>query len=433
MKIKIGLVGAIDSVNIMEEVAKEYDEKIEIISLKYKQKKETTKLIKDNMHKVDMFLFSGIVPYTIAMGSVDISKLCTYVPRQGTCLYKNIWQIKEQNFPLDYVSFDLIKEKEIREIYYELGIKKYNIYAYPYEGDIDYEKLAKYHYNLWKNKHTQIAVTSLLSTYNLLKEWGVPVLRITLTKSLIRQSIETAIYQETTKRLKQNQIAILIIKISDIGKIVKKYSSEYEIQKLNIKLYEVLLDYAKILQGSIYSFGYEKHFIFTTRGALENPCNDYETTDLIEDIKRKIGITIDCGIGLGKTAYDAETNANIALQHSNDYDGNYAFMVDDEGNIEGPLGVKNNLTYSITNNDKDIIEIAKKAELSAAYISKLRYVAKQNNNSINSKDMAYYLNVTERSARRILNKLCKANYAKEVGQDNLTNKGRPRKTYEILL
>jgi predicted ArsR family transcriptional regulator len=47
--------------------------------------------------------------------------------------------------------------------------------------------------------------------------------------------------------------------------------------------------------------------------------------------------------------------------------------------------------------------------------------------------MAYYLNITERSSRRILGLLCESGYADEVGEEKASNRGRPRKVYRLKL
>lgn len=434
MKLRLGLTGAQDSVKKMREVAEEYSCRADFVYLPYTNKKETVNLVKNNMDKVDVFVFSGIVPYNIATKNLEIPKPCLYVPHKGTCIYKVLWKIKEDGIPITDISFDTIEEKEVKEIFQELGVKGNHIYTKVYEGDVDYDEMAMYHYRLWREGKTTAAVTCLFTTYKRLKEWGVPAYRATITKSLIRHIIENAIYEGTEKRLKANQIAVLIADIDDFSKIIKNYVSEYEIQKLKIKLYEILLNYAQSTHGSLFTFGGDEYLIFTTRGALEHTTGGYRTIPLLNSVRNSLDIEISCGVGYGKTAYEAEVNARIGLHYAKDRVGGCAFLVTDERHVMGPIGEENYLEYSISNNDRDILELSEKIGISSAYISKLRSVIDEMGEStINSKDMAYYLNITERSARRILGVLCETGYADEIGEEKMSTRGRPRKVYKLKL
>ncbi|NPV45008.1 MAG: ArsR family transcriptional regulator [Firmicutes bacterium] len=434
MKLRLGLLGAQDSVRKMKEVAEEYSDRADFVYLPYKNKSETVRLVQENMDNVDVFVFSGKVPYNIATKNLEIPKPCLYVPHTGTCIYKVLWKIKEDGIPITGISFDTIEKREIEETLEELGIETNQIYTNVYEGDIDYDELAEYHYDLWREGKTTAAVTCLFTTFAKLKKFGVPVYRATITKSLIRRTIDNAIYEGTGKRLKANQIAVLIADIDNFSKIIKNYVSEYEIQRLKIKLHEILLNYAQSVQGALFSFGGDEYLIFTTRGALEHITDGYKATPLLKSVKDNLEIELSCGIGFGKTAYEAEVNARIGLQYAKDRGGGCAFLVSDERHIMGPIGAENSLTYSICNNNKDILELSEKIGISSVYISKLRSIMNEiGENTINSKDMAYYLNITERSSRRILGLLCESGYADEVGEEKASNRGRPRKVYRLKL
>lgn len=434
MKITIGLVGAEDSVNMINEVALEYSEKIECITLPYQDKKDTIEIVGKNIDKVDVIVFSGRVPYNIAVNNIMINIPCLYVPHKGTCVYKALWEIKEEGIDITNISFDTVNTQEVEEVLEELGFHNNGIYTWEYPGDISYDELAQYHYKLWQEGKIKAAVTCLWSTYDKLKKLGVPAFRATLTKSLIRQTIENAIHEGNAKRLKANQIAVLLVNIDNFRELIKKYPSEYQIQKLKIKLYDILLNYGQLTHGSVFSFGGDEYLIFTTRGALEQATDGYRNSPLLNSVREQLDISISCGVGFGKTAYGAETNARIGLQHAKDNGGDCAFMVTDDNSIIGPIGKDNTLEYSLNNTDHETLEISERVGISAAYISKLRSVINQlGDNVINSKDMAYYLNITERSARRILAMLCDSGCAQEIGEESHSTKGRPRKSYRLMI
>lgn len=433
MKPRIALIGAQDSMELIEEVIEEYRDKAIFYKYPYNDKVEIIEYIEEVMSKVDLFIFSGIVPYTYARKNINISKLNFYIPHEGTCIYKNLWQIKQTNLPLNDISFDLIKEKVIKEILAELEIKDCNFYTYPYRNDIEYDRLADFHHKLWKEGKTKIAVTSLYSTYKSLKRAGMTVFRITLTKSLIRQTLDYAIYEENVKRLKANQIGAIFIDIDNFSKVIKKFPSEYEIQRIKMKLHELILDYGQITQGSVFSIGSDDFFVFTTRGSIEISQGDNSILTLMENIKNKLGISISCGLGFGKTSYGAELNAKLGMHHAKEAGGDCLFIVTDEGTIKGPIARTDSISFKYMNHSKNLVELSSKTGLSASQISKIQSVIKKAGNMMNSRDLAIYLKVTERSARRILSKLLETGCAEIVGQESPKNVGRPRKTYRVRL
>lgn len=208
MSLTIAFVGAKDSVKMIEKVAQEFRDKIRYISLPYEDKNSTVDLVRSNMDKVDIFLFSGRVPYNIAMGKISIPKPCFYIPHNGSAIYKALWEIGVKGNITGSISFDTIKATEVEEVFEELDIEHGQIYSLEYDGDIDYKELANYHFELWKTGKTKGAVTCLLATYKILAERGVPVYRAVLTKSLIRQTLEKAISQGKALILQEKELKL---------------------------------------------------------------------------------------------------------------------------------------------------------------------------------------------------------------------------------
>lgn len=431
--LQIGLIGAADSIEAILDVSREYAEKAVFTSYTYDRKEDTLGLVRNHLSEFDAILLSGRVPYNIVSSQLSVEKPMVYVPHNGSCIYRTLWEIKAAGLSLEDVSFDTINEQEIREIYRELGIEDEKINVYEYDGDIDYEVLAAFHKTLFDKNPNHVAVTCLLKTYDILKERGLPVFRVNLTKSLIRQVIETAIYEGNNMILKANQIAVAILDIDDFKKHVRASTSEYEIQKLKLKLNELLLDYAKVVEGSVFNLGTDKFMLFTTGGALEDRENARERERFLETVNRQLGISVSMGIGYGKTAYEAELHAKIGVKHAKEVGSGCVFAVDRLKNITGPLGHDESLSYSYQTDNKANDKVASQTGLSVKNVQKIQSIISKQGNKMTSKELAFYLNMTERSARRILTLLSEKDYAVAVGEENAGSKGRPRIIYQLNL
>jgi hypothetical protein len=73
MRIRLGVVGPSDSVELVKNAAKGFS-KIDIIPFAYKQIEETSDIILQNKPYVDQWLFSGQAPYHYALSNRLIRK-----------------------------------------------------------------------------------------------------------------------------------------------------------------------------------------------------------------------------------------------------------------------------------------------------------------------------------------------------------------------
>lgn len=66
MKIKIGVIGACDTVNKVKAASDEFKSKADIYIYPYSHKDEIFKILEESEAIVDIILFSGQVPYNLA-------------------------------------------------------------------------------------------------------------------------------------------------------------------------------------------------------------------------------------------------------------------------------------------------------------------------------------------------------------------------------
>lgn len=431
MKTRLGIVGPYDSVERMSGVAEEFKDKLILYPFTYTDATETERIVKNNNENIDIWLFSGQAPYAIAV-EAGLSNRALFPALNGSSLMKALLYITyHDQLKLEMMSLDTITETEVEETFSELQLSLSSVKLFSYKGYKTTEALTKFHYDLFKNNQTKIAITCVHAVYKALKSLNVPVYRVTPTKMILRQTIKAACQQNETLYFKRSQIAVIIIQINDMDKLMEEKKLLTYHHRLSLRLQEWIIDFSEDILGSYIVLSDGKFMIFSTRGALDD-YEKYSITALLEKISLTTKLTSNMGIGYGKTSMEAERNAYSAFNRARSRGENCAMLVDENGTIEGPFKESDSITYSSRTDNKDLQKLLSKAGVNISTFNKILYVQNNiSNHTVSTADIAEWLHMTQRNARRILTDLKEHGLAEELGQEASANRGRPRKIYRI--
>jgi len=431
-RIRLGIVGPLDSIELVQEVTLERPDILVPIPIVYQDASEVPDIVTRCSNDVDVWLFSGIVPYERAL-MVKINKPLFYIPHTGSSLWRALLQITYiEKLKFESMSFDTFSQQEIEETFTDIDLPVPVIYVNHQQGSVSASDATEYHYNLWKSGHTHIAVTCLFATYQNLKKMGVPVFRIWPTRSTIRTTLDITISAFEAQRFKGSQLAIQHIKIDGYDDLIRVGSS-YGAKKIELRLYEILVGYAEKLKGSIVIRGDGQYTLYSTRGILEEFTENFTIMPILDDVTRNVTAKVSGGIGFGATAYDAEENAYRALGLAKQRGKGLWMVVTDSREVIGPLSSVTHLKYSISTDDVVLRKFADQLKISITTVNKLLAVInKLAKDAVSADDLAMYLAITPRSARRLLTSLVEQGFA-QVVRTELLAKGRPRKLYNVLL
>lgn len=432
MKLRLGIMGADDSLEIIQSVTRDFPE-IECLPIVYWREDEIFDLLEPHADDADMWLFSGQVPFAMVSDWGKIQTPMAYVPHIGASLYRTLLHISHQlGIHVDEVSFDTFPPEELDHFLKEAGIEGGYTWLKDYEGAIQAEELADYHEQLWREGKTRAAVTCLRSAELELKRRGVPVHRVLPTRAGVHSVIHMLLRTYEMLHFKDTQIAVQMMEIDPFRELAGGTFSTDEWQNAEIKTTEKLLRYAKQLQGSLKPDGPGRYVIFTTRGVMQDVTRDYMTVPDLEEIFGIRSDLVTCGIGIGTTAYEAEIHAGTALLHAKERGpGNWMVFFDNKS-IVGPLGRDERIAYSSIS--EQLQEISRQTSLSVLTLSKLDSILKKRGTlEINAHELAQYMQILPRSARRILMELESKGIAQVIGEESPHPRGRPRKVYRITL
>lgn len=431
-EIKIGVIGSKPLVKEVQLVLKSFPSFSPIFQ-EWNNEDTATQLIEEIMDEVEIILFTEYHLYKKATSIMDITVPTQYIPLMGTGLYRALFRM---SYLLDSEKFsvDSVSEKYIDQILRELEISNAEKICLDDHLKSTNKEIIDFHYSYFKKGISTGALTGIKSVSEALTSLNIPNVWVTPTRQDITVSLERALLATETRRNKESQIVVGLIDIDDFKKVVKRYPTEHEIQKLKLDVHRILLDYAKQLDGHLTSIGSDEYLFITTRGIFERETRGYKFIPLLEDKNKKLGVSLSIGVGFGRTATDAGTHARLAVRQSKDAGGNVCYIVREDKSVIGPVETSHPMVYDLSVTNKELLKKAEKAGMSATYMNKLiAQVKRYGKTDYTASELASVLEITIRSANRILAQWVDANIVTIIGEERVSTKGRPRQIYRLDL
>ncbi|MGO1468794.1 MAG: hypothetical protein ACTHW2_02095 [Tissierella sp.] len=422
---KIGIVGPLDSSKKIAGIMEQYFPQIVAIIYEVSKTEEAYLKIDESEKECDGLIFTGMGVYYKTIEKKDISLPHVYLPFSSSSIMKALWELKERFPDCKNISIDTVNRNEVEDTLEELNINDINIEFMEYNHLYEEKRYIDFHIKAQENKDTCISIIGLGWVYDQVKSQGYPTIRLYSTKSIIKSTIGKLLYKINEVIVKHSNLAVQVIYTKDQENI-----SQYKKLEISSLIESNLIGYLKEIQGSIFSSKWNRFLIFSTRGAVENTQNLISLKNTLSFLKTK-DIEIFVGTGLGMTAYESEVSANKALNAAINYASASIFKVEND-KIEGPLLDKGELSYNFIMDKDEIDEMAKMIDLNPLYIQKINSIKeKYNKDTFTSDELANYLNVSTRTANRIINKILDHNCGEMIGLETSKSVGRPKKIIKI--
>lgn len=433
---RIGVVGPGPSVKRILEVASEFESEIEFVPFVYEDPREEVKgIIERNGSLVNGWFFSGPIPYMIAKSVLEPDSNMGYCPPTGLNLYKCLLQLFfERELVTKNVSIDMLDTEKVNllDSLYELGITNEDIHLKTFNEEYDPKAIADFHLQLWRKGKTKAAFTCLHSVYQALQKEEVPVYRIYMTKIEIRNAMSMLVEMVKSSYFKETQIGVEIIELEQFDRIAERATTRYQLQYLELDIRKQLMVFSENIDGSLLEHGNGRYQIFSSRGAIEREIDSLR--EMVEKLALDLNIPIAVGIGFGETVYSAELNARRAVLNSKENPNRGIVAIQEDGVIIESFGKMRELTYDYRSNNKDLLEKLNKVNISIKTFNKIgALVQRMGWSSFTAQDLATNLSMTPRYAQRILSNLCEVGLAEYHGEEQFSNRGRPRKIFTLIM
>ncbi|PGL69855.1 hypothetical protein [Bacillus sp. AFS055030] len=430
---RIGLIGPEWSLERILSFSKEYEKELEFFPFAYDEPAETKEIIKKHDRDVDVWLFSGQLPYNIAKKTLYSYEKLLYVPHTESSVYKSLLNIMYLNgrlirqLSVDMPTYSNLLDDALEQLnkpFDQLFIKKFD------EEEINLEEILQFHLQLWNANKTEGVLTNFPSIFQELKKREIPVEWISTSKVDIRHTLKLIIEKVKGLYFKESQIGVELVEIENFESIIRKSKSPYHLQHIELRIKNVLLTLCEQLNGSLIEKGYGKYLIYSSRGAIEREINMLENT--IEQLSLETDSIVSVGIGFGETVFSAEKNAIESIQQSKELNDRKILIVQENGEIIESLGSVEEITYAYRTDDQELLQKLKLGNISVKTFHKVENLIKRMGwNDFTTKSLAEQLNMTERNARRIVADLCEVELLECIGEESLSYRGRPSKIYRL--
>ncbi|MBD2861458.1 helix-turn-helix domain-containing protein [Paenibacillus oceani] len=426
MKTHIGLVGPYDALQSVQEVAREFQDRIHLHPFVYNNFEELSNIVEANNDMTDIWVFTGITAFHMATNS-SFSRGKLLIQSGGSSLMKQLFQISRDNLNPERVSIDTLPDNDCRETFLEMGLSADELYTFPANGAMSMPDCVNFHLSLYTDKKVDACITHHIHVFNELCKQGIPSYRLLPTRMSIRQALHLACQQGETNFFRKSQIAVVIITVKNMHDENPHY---YESYQLKLKIEEHILHYAQQVSGTLITVDNHKFMITTARGAVEQS-EDHPPHLLLNQIKLLTDSEVHCGIGYGTNGRNAVQHASLALYHAAKTQGNSAIIVDERSTITSSPRNKENWAFSYRTENTELIERLKKEGVTISTYNKLVAMQDTLGIALSASNVAESLNMTYRNANRILLGLERSGLVQVSGQEAPTSVGRPRKLYRI--
>lgn len=437
MRVHIGIITAGQSLKNLLLIEVEMRKLCDITFLPYSSPVELINLYLENEKKFDGILFSGIYPYRYITNTIgEITKPCCYLDLKDRDIYLAVARLLAQNPSIDLkrVIFDINSMDRIRsganpfleEIFpqgkqmriSEVAEKDFltqNI-NYLYEATMnEYRKC-------WNSGTVDLFVIRMTNLAKQLEDERIPYMLVRPCKATMMEYFQGLLNEIDRVRMENALTACCMIEVSQ-----------------DIPTQENL----DMLKDVLEQFNSEQNIIFvlrqngtaleatTSNATVRKLTSDYTTCLLTSYLYEALPFSTHIGWGIGYDIVTAHQNARRAIRQSKADPSRYTYLVNEEDKMVGPLCGDRTISYQLRPSTRTN-HIAKMLGISAVNLEKVISLQKNRGmTEFSASDLVFYLDITPRSATRILKKLVEHGAATKITSMNLNGRGRPAAIYEI--
>jgi hypothetical protein len=404
-----------------------------LVSAAYRNEQEAADKVLRLGPGIDAWLFASPVPYSYARRAGVLRGPVTCVPLGGSALRAALLRAaRDGSHDLSRVSVDLLSRTEVAEALADLGVTAGDVHVRAEPGNV--ATLAAYHERLWRRGQATLALTCLDAVARRLAALAVPVLVVRPTGSAIRAALRTATLLGAQRRLEEAQLTLAIVDVPALREPARRSGSRQSREEVRLMVHRLLLQEAQRMHGTVSPMSDHAFLVTATRGSMAAATDGFRVPPFIERAHSELGITVEVGVGLGRTARDAEAHARAALARPHGAGGSRGFVLDREGHPLVP-GPREPAATPVANG-KGMTILARLAGGLAvdggARGDPLSGGPHSVRPVVDAELAGRLLGVTSRTARRLLHVLVEEDLAWPLPTGRTPQPGRPRQFYRLI-
>ena len=425
----VAIVSPSRSLEPISKVIAEHDFGCEFHKYIYNELSDIDGIYADCKDSCDVIFFSGELGYHyIKKRFPDIRIPCTftaYGPKDILSILLN-FKIEHPEIPLNRVFVDFLTPlNHFMDMHHY--IKPENM-PYFFEDSIyDYAHITKRTRQLWEEGKIDIVISRSINNLPRLDEMNIPYLAVFPSEIMIRESIETALNHLRLHQIEPLEHVVVMIRLP-FGEDCPQEEREYR----KATLYKFLVDFRRDI-GAPFSISIGTNQFELTAQRPMQTISPQHMRDLILRLQNSLQFPFRVGVGLHVNEDRCHYLAERALLEATRHGANDGFFVwGDSETLTGPLSSSSQPTYSYSN-EKAML-LGRKIGISQTNLLKLVGLFQANQDSLlTASSISHLLNITPRSASRILLKLHELGLIAPSSETPPgERKGRPQHRFHFL-
>jgi hypothetical protein len=391
-----------------------------LVAAAYRDEQEAADQVVRLGTAIDVCLFASRVPYEYARTAGVLSCPATFVTLGGSALYAALLRAsRDPARDPARSSIDVLSRGDVEEAFTELSLPTSAVHVREDSGSP--AVVASFHERLWRRGETSVAFTCLQSVAARLAAGGVPYFTLRPTGSDIRTALRTAALLGGYRRLEDAQLALALVEVPALRDSGRRGTPRQSREELRLTVHRFLVQEAQRIHAAVSPTSDHGFLIVATRGSLARATDGFRSAPFAERARNDLGVAIEVGIGMGRTAVEAEAHARASLGRSQVGAGLRGFAPGREGHSPVPSP---RLPEAGARRSRSLETLAKLAE---------KLTAADANLVVDAETAGQLLAVTPRTARRLLHILVEEGLAWPLPPNRSPQPGRPRQFYRLVV
>jgi hypothetical protein len=407
----LGELGVVGPHDLVDDVAAVCEEQPGVTAWRfdYDHESQAPGIVEAGSGRVKAWLFTGVVPYTLAREAGVLTAPATFVDYTGATLLQGVVRLLRDGHDAARVSVDTLASADVTATLAGAGIPTDGVRVLPYRSGIGSADVVGFHRRSRRGPDgTTAAITCLSSAYDVLRA-EMPVLRLVPSAHSVRIALRQVRLQADSQLQEDAQIALGLVELDGGG--------------------DGLLKEAAALGGSLARTTGGLYLLVTTRGPLHEATGGFTALPMLRRLADRHE-RIHVGFGLGRSAGEAESLARRALGRARRV-----------GPVAAVLSLRSDTEVLLETTAPaprpgraNLALVAQRVGLSVPTLERLRQAHQAvGAKPLTTREVADRLGVQQRTARRMLHRLELAGLAERAGNLTLGASGRPLTLYRLTL
>jgi hypothetical protein len=408
--IVVGVVGPLDLVELVLAL-QDRPADVSLVPLVYEHEEQASPLVTAEQERVDGLLFTGVVPYAQAYLDGVLRRPAEHVSYNGATLLRALVEQLRLGHDAAALSIDTLTRAQVIETMTEAKLPTDTVRVLEHRTGITSQEVVKFHREARDSGQAKLAITCLGSAYRVLEQ-EMHAVRLAPSRHSIREALRHLVLTVSNLRTGDAQVAIGLIDLDG--------ATDSELQRG-----------ISPLGGALARLD-DSYLVVSTVGLLEQATSRYQELPLLGQLAARHE-RVHIGFGVGRTAAEAQSLARRALGRSHAV-GRAAVVValgdDTDIVVNGSLAPGGDLPTD------DLSLLARRAGLNRSTLIRLQELSAErqaDHELLTASDIAEYLGVQQRTARRVAQRLERSGLAEVVSSQRDGHSGRPRLLYRIHL